>query len=437
MSLIVIMPDGKTFHVLFDIGAGAFASLVRAGLPWPDVIVCTHWHPDHLNRMEANSIQRALEGRIIPFVATQTTWDKLPGYERSRFQHIAVSPGTTHQVSTGIGGLNFDLDALDASDHCTGGLNYVATIGTFRFGALFDAKNWSAIPLDAVESLDLAVVEANSLRPLSIHTGHVSIPEDLVMLRALKNPPRLALLTHFGFEDILSDGSLVALLAGLAPDLNVRLAYKGMTIMNEYLPPRNPVAVLDAETNLPVGVREKAAVHAEGLLHGSCLILVRNEAGRIAVYERAAGQTHAGLLDLFGGHMSGVDSGDPRRTAIREASEEVLLITSDRLRVTIRDEWLVALSDSFALESTEPTNRERSTVFGLRVPDNIEILAQDELENQGVVQLSTRSYTLDELLTDFKASPKKFADGLRRVLDRVSTDQAFRTRVEQFLSAEG
>src|SRR6185436_5905923 len=98
--------------------------------------------------------------------------------------------------------------------------------------------------------LDLAVIEGNSLLPSSQKTGHVSIAEDLAFLASLRRPPRLSLLTHYGHDDpkLYSPGSLASLLTGMAPHLPVRMAYKGMCVSSDTLPPRNPVAVLDSET---------------------------------------------------------------------------------------------------------------------------------------------------------------------------------------------
>ena len=70
-------------------------------------------------------------------------------------------------------------------------------------------------------------------------------------------------------------GTVAALLKSIAPQLPVLLAYPGMTVQNESLPPRDSVAILDAATNLIVGAGEKADVHARGELHASVLIIAR------------------------------------------------------------------------------------------------------------------------------------------------------------------
>ena len=137
---------------------------------------------------------------------------------RGRGKEIAL-PGALSRIR---------IEALDAGDHWRGGLNFIISTGSFRFGALFDRKTWNSVGV-AAENLDLAVIEANSIRPMSAKTGHTSLAETLNFLRLLSQAPRLSLLIHMGHDDIeqLSMGSLEALTRGLAPDLAVRWACPG------------------------------------------------------------------------------------------------------------------------------------------------------------------------------------------------------------------
>src|SRR6185295_15512832 len=124
--------------------------------------------------------------------------------------------------------------------------------------------------------------------PMADKTGHTSLPEDLAFLRTLRHPPRLTVFHHMGHDDSTPKamGSLVALLQGLAPQIAATWGYPGMTIESNSLPPRNPVSVLDAASNLTIDVQEKRTVHELGLLHASVLLLVRTAEGTVLVYRR-------------------------------------------------------------------------------------------------------------------------------------------------------
>jgi hypothetical protein len=329
------------------------------------------------------------------------------------------------------------IEALDAGDHWRGGLNFIISTGSFRFGALFDRKTWNSVGV-AAENLDLAVIEANSIRPMSAKTGHTSLAETLNFLRLLSQAPRLSLLIHMGHDDIeqLSMGSLEALTRGLAPDLAVRWAYPGMTVSTSHLPPRNPVAILDELTNMVVGVGAKAEVHARGSLHGSVLLLVSNDDGRIVLYRRHAEQTYPNCLDVFGGHYEPADAPEPRKTAWREMGEEIRFV-SGGLRVQPEPQWLVPLSAPFAMESMDARNRERSTLFGIRLPQGVTAEAEGDITDSGrAVPATAETLGFAELLALAESAPQTLADGLARVVVAAQQDAHLRQRIESFLQGE-
>ena len=431
-TAVSLVADG--FHVLIDLGAGALRGMLRAGLPVPDLVVLTHFHPDHLNKMEIDSLARwAKESGQGPItiVTSAVTWQAIPKYQRNQFRHLLIEAG--QHASAPAGDVTAEVEALDASAHCSGGLVYVVGLPGFRFGALFDQKAWDEIDRSTLEGLDLALVEGNTLEPRP--TGHVSIAQDLALLNSLRSPPCLTLVHHYNGEERLSLGDLTALLAGLAPHLAVRMAHKGMAIRSSELPPRNPVAVLDDETNLIVGVGEKRDVHDKGLLHASVLLLVRDHDGRAVVYERSKEQSYPGCLDVFGGHAQPSDGGVPRCTALREGREEIRLVGTDGLRVLLDERWLVQIGRDLELESFAERNRERTTLFGIRLPAGVNVRAFDETDDGTELELDTRLVPLPDLERLYVDSPETLADGMRRILEEMSTDLELRAQIHSFISA--
>lgn len=377
VSLVLGSLTNPEFHILIDAGAGCHAALRRAGLRAPDVLLFTHSHPDHLNHMELDTVLRLLKGGgrdRLTVVATPTTFSAISEFHRRRLDHVSIEPGGVTRLTLPHSFVK--IEAIDAADHWPGAVNFIVSENTFRFGALFDQKTWKPEVIPLLENLCLAVIEANQLWPMAARTGHVSLAESLHLLRSLRRPPRMSLLTHMGHDDEVqfSMGTLASQLHALTPGLAVSWAYPGMTIDTASLPPRNPVAVLDRETNLVVGVEEKAAVHALGLLHASVLLLVRTASGRIAVYRRHAKQSYPGCLDVFGGHYQPEDVPDPMNTAFRELTEE-LRIFLDGQQIRALRSWLRSLSGAFELESTSDANRERSTLFGVSLPPNVSLIA--------------------------------------------------------------
>jgi L-ascorbate metabolism protein UlaG (beta-lactamase superfamily) len=421
-------------HLLVDLGAGCYAGIRRAGLTPPAIVCVTHSHPDHLNPMELNTIIRdgQMAGRAKPLlVSTERTWQDISEFHQHRLEFIRIEPG--QEIDLDVDNQNVRISAIDASDHWRGGVNYVISAGGFRFGALFDRKTWNGVR-EKLESLDLALLPANTIYPMSARTGHVSLAETIAFLRSLAKPPRLSLLTHMGHDDAiqLSMGSLAALLHGLAPGMAVNWAYPGMTVDAAHLPPRNPVAVLDEGTNAVVGVADKVTAHAKdaALLHASVLLLAGDADGRLVLYRRDKAQSYPGRLDAFGGHMQPSDGG-PEGTALREGTEEIRAFR-DGMRIPFESSWLVRLSDDFELESTSPTNRERSTLFGVALPLGVSVSAADETDDGRHVQLEIESWDLDAILKAAAETPRVLADGLVRVATAIQSSAILRQRIEHF-----
>jgi len=431
-SVSVLMGDA---HLLIDTGAGCHAGIRRAGLQPPDAILYTHSHPDHVNQMELNTVLRdaQLTGRPRPLlVSSERTWQDISKFHQNQLEFLKIEAAQELSLPGALG--NIRVSALDAADHWRGGLNFVVSSGRFRFGALFDRKTWDTVGA-AAEDLDLAVVEANSIHPMATKTGHTSLAEVLDFLRRLSRPPRLSLLIHMGHDDPeqISMGSLEALTRGLAPDLALRWAYPGMTVAASHLPPRNPVAILDDLTNMVVGVGAKAEIHAKGRLHASVLLLVRDSGGCILLYRRHAEQSYPNCLDLFGGHYEPADAPDPRNTALREAAEEIRFAVSG-LRVQLEPQWLVPLTEPFALESVDALNRERSTLFGIRLPEGVTAEAVGDITDSGhAVPAAAETLGFAELLAMADGAPHSLADGLARVLSAAREDAPLRQRIESFL----
>jgi len=433
LSLLV----GAT-HLLVDTGAGCHFGIQRANLRPPAAVLYSHSHLDHMNLMELDSVLRDVKLTAQPrplLVASERTWQDIAEFHRHQLEFVKIEAGQ----EIALPGVHSDIhiEAIDASDHWRGGLNFVVSAGSVRFGALFDRRTWDAVGAVA-ENLDLAVLEGNSIHPMAAKTGHTSLAEVVNFLRRLSRPPRLSLLIHMGHDDReqLSMGDLEALTRALAPDLALRWAYPGMTVSASHLPPRNPVAVLDELTNMVVGVDEKAEVHARGLLHGSVLLLVREADGRLVLYRRHAEQSYPNCLDVFGGHYEPADAPNPRNTALRETAEEIRFVCGG-LRVQPEPHWLVSLSEPFALESMDSRNRERSTLFGLRLPPSVSAQAAGDITDSGrAVPAEAEMLDFTELLALADREPQVLADGLARIVAAARQNPQLRQRIESFLEVD-
>jgi L-ascorbate metabolism protein UlaG (beta-lactamase superfamily) len=297
---------GDHFVIGVDLGYGAFDGLMEAGWPLPNGFLITHNHYDHLSSESVDCFARwaKLLGKRPWVLATERSWSTVSEFHKGHFEFLPVHPAETYDVIVAESSLKIHM--LDSAAHWPGCVNFILEAERQRIGVFLDRKTWSGIEKKIIENLDLAVIPCNSLWPMAEKTGHVSVTENLQFLRSLRQPPRLTIALHYGTDDpiVYTQGSLAALLTALAPDLNIRIAWSGMILTTDVLPPRNPVAVLQETGNgvYVVGVEEKNKVHADELLHASVISLVKVAPRRLLVYTRAPGQTFAGCIDSFGGH---------------------------------------------------------------------------------------------------------------------------------------
>lgn len=436
MSLVRGLLMQFLWYLLIDLGAGSAIGRRRAGLGLPTAVLCTHWHPDHLNAFEANTLARQakLAGSRIPIIATEETFRRLPKFEQGQFDFIAISPGLT--ISPFPQFPTLKISAIDSAAHCPGGVMYVIEDEDFRFGALFDAKDWQ-MDLQSrrlIESLDLAVLEANSLWPIP-RTGHVSIAQNVAFLASLVKPPRLAVFTHLGHDDTIRRpmGTMAAVLKSIAPKLPVLLAYPGMTIQSGCLPPRDPVATLDPTTNLIVGAGEKADVHESGELHASVLILARVAPGRVLLIRRRPEMSYPNRWDCFGGHMQPSDN-SPDGAVVREGTEE-FHFSSNHYSVVAQNAWFHLMGQAFSLESCDPDNWERSTCYGIDLGSlpSLDFEPRERLSDGSEVKLETAIMTMQEVNN---LAPGDLAPGLAKIVRHAEENASFALELTRFLERE-
>lgn len=433
-SLIVGHLINFLLHILVDFGSGCTRSIQRAGLRGPKVVFSTHIHMDHSDFKELDTLKEMARqdgySEPIQFVATDYTFSQIPAFLRSHFAHVPAIPN--QRVSMKIDGVTMSFLPIDASDHFTGAVMYVIEVANIKTGFLFDKKSWSTVPLSDLEDLDFAFLEANTIEPMNSKTGHVSLAEGLQMLRRLNKSPRASFVFHYGHDESrrMTLGNRILQLASLAPDLCAYWAYPGMTVSSEYLRPRNPVGVLDRQTRLVIDAEEKQAVHTNGILHAAVSILCTRGDGLILAYRRHPEQSHGGKWDALGGHMEPWEN--PLQTAIREAREELRLSLMG-FKLQIETTWFQALSEPFDMPCPAPQNNELGTLFGLTIPEDVQVTIFDTLNDGREVQLQMRAFTLSELRNLWKTHSDTFADGLGRTIARIDTDAAMLDRIEKFI----
>jgi 8-oxo-dGTP pyrophosphatase MutT (NUDIX family) len=277
----------------------------------------------------------------------------------------------------------------------------------------------------------------NTWLALTPASGHVDLHATLALLSSLKHPPRCSLLTHFNQHEgenaiANSMGSLIAHTHALAPHLAVRWAYPGMVVSSRALPPRNPVMLLDPETNTPCGVAEKTEAHKRRLLHASVILLVAIGQGELLLYRRHPRQSYANRQDTFGGHVQPEDGIDPLNAAVREFNEEVRMSVSER-RIAAHASFLSLVGEPYSLLADEKQNLERSSLVAARIPAGFEIKAFDETDTGEEVELHTEKRSFSELLAMYARAPATFADGLGRVLQTACRDEHFRDNLRAVL----
>jgi hypothetical protein len=101
--------------------------------------------------------------------------------------------------------------------------------------------------------------------------------------------------------------------------------------------------------------------------------------------------------------------------------------------VYLEASWLSRISQLFELRSNDPRNRELSTVYGLSIPEGLEITAVDLDKDDTEVELDTRVMSFEELEQLYRDSPESIADGLHRVLRYAAEAAGLRSAVLHFL----
>jgi hypothetical protein len=81
------------------------------------------------------------------------------------------------------------------------------------------------------------------------------------------------------------------------------------------------------------------------------------------------------------------------------------------------------------------TNREWSTLVGVRIHEFYDVEAKDIDDNDELVSLNVRWFPLAELLCRYESDPEFCADGLGRILLRMKSDRNVSQRVHDFVQA--
>ncbi|MFV0444382.1 MAG: hypothetical protein ACK5Q5_12500 [Planctomycetaceae bacterium] len=184
-------------------------------------------------------------------------------------------------------------------------------------------------------------------------------------------------------------------------------------------------------TGIRLGTCSKPEVHKHGHWHRTALILAVRQA-EVLVITRGEHQSYAGCRDLLGGHEDETDGGDLRATCIREASEELHVHVGGKpFKIGARDFLLIGSEGSMLVDL--PHNKERSSVYGLLLPDAAEVQVFDfDDDEQRNIQLESEFRQVAALLKDHSTNPEFAADGLRRVLEAIESDPQFSSAVEAF-----
>jgi ADP-ribose pyrophosphatase YjhB (NUDIX family) len=181
------------------------------------------------------------------------------------------------------------------------------------------------------------------------------------------------------------------------------------------------IAICD-NSGRTIGQAEKSEAHIKGMLHRSVLFAVV-KGGKLLVYLRGPDQTPGLCWDIPGGHADFADE-SIKATAQRELTEEIVAILDGRPH-----NWsasaLKMLGKEDQIRSFAPRNRELSTAFAIRVPENACLYVQDEGED-GIVQRKFCFCTLAELRRWAGDGSHTLADGLRRFLNALNDDWSLR-----------
>jgi phosphoribosyl 1,2-cyclic phosphate phosphodiesterase len=206
--------------LLFDAGPDLRQQALLAGIRRLDAILLTHSHADHITGLDDVRPLNFAQRSSIPLYGTDETLAAVR--ERFSYAFTEGSQGSTRpaiELVPIVNGQPFSIDGIEilplAVQHGTW------TITGFRVGRLgyvTDASALSAATMDALQGLDLLVL--NVLRPQP-HPTHFTVAEGLAVVAQLR--PRRALFVHMAH-----DLEHHATNAHLPPE--ARLAYDGQVV---------------------------------------------------------------------------------------------------------------------------------------------------------------------------------------------------------------
>jgi hypothetical protein len=209
-----------------------------------------------------------------------------------------------------------------------------------------------------------------------------------------------------------------------------------------------------------MGFAERKAAERNNLVHLTTIIIPICANGLVQLQIRPLRKSYSGCRDFFGGHVSltghviGCLLGIPfdlekfvTDAATREANEELRLHTlPDRLPCDIAPNSLVRVGKLGDFPCDIVGNRERSTVFLYRIPDNGTLAPMDDIDGR-FVPVETEFHTFEEIVARHKQNPQKnptttrvdsyeankqnwqFADGAGRILSDEHLTEMVRTAI--------
>ena len=163
--------------------------------------------------------------------------------------------------------------------------------------------------------------------------------------------------------------------------------------------------------------------------HSSVLLVPHLRGSRQVVLHRRSDKKDVspGKWDFAGGHV-GFDlvmltgaSGLSRcieATALREAREE-LLVTVAGVHSPIRAADVVRFTELGELACEEERNVEFSTGFAVGLPAGARVAMVDSVGDDEEEAREVRALELDRVLDWYRREPSEFADGARRILDKL------------------
>lgn len=200
-----------------------------------------------------------------------------------------------------------------------------------------------------------------------------------------------------------------------------------MSVSTAYLPEVLLVVEQRCDGLVGVGGVEGVACHRLRIPHATVLCLF-TMCGKILVHTRSENSSCPNTLDCQGGHIGYNPYAicDPRylRLAIdegaaRESCEEVAIVENGEPK-RLETRQIVRFSDYGELRADEPANVEFSTGYLCMLQNGSEVCVADDTDDGAIETLAHQWFSLDELVDLYKQDPARFADGLARILERMT-----------------